>query len=133
MLRAVVVMAVLILVIRAALVVAPPFPAATTLIREPLRELATELGPPEEMTENVPAHLPASKSWVWSRSRVIAYWTVEADLPHGTVGDSSHPISVLRCLRLKWVPEWVGVMLFLPCDAVMEAHIVASNFRWSGP
>ena len=133
MLRPTVIIVAAILVGWSALVLTPPFPAPTIVMKKSFRELATELGPPHEITKRVAATLPPTKSWVWARSRLIAYWTLEVIWPQAPVGDSSRPHSAFRCLRFKRVPEWVGIVSFFPCEGVVEATIMASNYRWSGP
>jgi hypothetical protein len=89
----------LLLVIGVIWVFVPPFPSPRGLVDLSLLDLEREVGLPKEST-------PFSVTWY--RSRGIAFWTLQADWYKGQVITSSRPDWVARCLRFKWVPEWVG-------------------------
>ena len=106
-------------------VLLPPFPPAAELIRKSLSELTAQLGAPSQVKSDVPAPLRAARSVIWAKGRGVADWVVQADWSQLSFDDSSHPDAVSRCLRLRWVSEGVGVVLFLPCEYVTEGRVFA--------
>ena len=132
-LPATVVVGALVLVVGLVWVLVPPFPAPGTLMDRPLSALTKQLGPPRELMPQGPSPLRLGKSVAWEKSRGIAFWTLQADWTEEPVDPLRTPDMVSRCLRLKWAPEWLGVVLFLPCEAVGRARVMASNNRWRGP
>jgi hypothetical protein len=114
-------------------ILVPPFPAPTMLLDVSLTDIADRLGPPIDMSQEGPQELRSAKSVGWVKSRGIATWTLRADWSNSGADRYSHPDMVFRCLRLRWLPETVSVLLMLPCEAVTRGRIMASNLRWSGP
>ena len=127
--RAVAALSVLALVVALTWILIPPFPTPMALIGSSLASLTAQLGSPREVTLDVPAPLRPAQSVEWSKTRVVAIWTVQADWQKAPASDSAHPDMVSRCLRPRGAPEWVRIVLFLPCDTVFEGRVTVSNNR----
>ena len=115
----------------AAWVLTPPFPEPRHLIDMPIASLSNHFGPPIELTpERIDPRF--ATSLLWERPRGVARWTLRADWYAGPEGPMPNPDSVTRCLHLNWGPDWLGVVLFLPCTTLARAQVATSNMRWSG-
>ena len=127
--------AVVVLASAAVWVLVPPFPSAETLMDRPLPALVKQFGAPQEavLPSWLPTRLRPARSVEWVVSRGVAVWTLGASWNKPSTDFDVRPDSVSRCLRLRWVPEWTSVVLFLPCDFVARGSIMASNNRWRGP
>ena len=130
-LRAVGIVGLLVVLAGLVWVLVPPFPSPETLLDKSLQALTMQLGSSVEVTLPVPAPLRGGKTIGWEKSRGIAVWELQADWTKPPADPQLPPDMVSRCLRIKWAPAWVGVLL--PCQAVARARVMASNNRWRGP
>jgi len=114
-------------------ILAPPFPPPATLLHTSLPGLVERLGTPRDVILPVPEPIRPAKSVEWAVARGVAVWTFRAVWAKAPAEPRAHPDYVSRCLRLRATPDWVSTILFLPCDAVFEGRVMASNNRWRGP
>ena len=98
----------------------PAFPSPETLMLRPLEALTKDLG--------APARVGAS-SVVWEKSRGLGLWSLRAQW-RSAANLQMHPDTVSRCFRIRWAPEQSS---FCQASAWLRTHVMASNFRWSGP
>ena len=114
-------------------ILVPPFPPPRALLYSSLPSLTQRFGAPLDASAELPAELRPARAAAWKKYRGIAVWTLEAGWTRAPADATAHPDIVARCLRLRWLPEWASVVLFLPCDSVVMAQVMASNHRWRVP
>ena len=110
-------------------ILVPPFPAPRSLLDSSLPALTRQFGPPRDVAMAAPMAARGGKALGWEASRGIAFWALDVYFP---VNSALRPDMVSRCLHPRWVPDWVGIALFLPCDTVAKSRVMASNNRWRG-
>src|SRR5271170_1593192 len=112
----------LVLVAAVIWVLIPPFPPPRTLLNSSLPTLIQRLGTPREVVLPVP--LRPAKLLEWAESRGVAFWTFQAVWQNPPADPTAHPDYVTRRLRLRGAPDWLNIILFLPCEAVFRARIL---------
>ena len=113
-------------------ILVPPFPRPETLLSSSLPALTKQFGPPDQIMRKLTSDKRSVTSVAWVTSRGIAFWTLQVDWSASLVNPTARPEGVSRCLRPRLLPEWVGVVLFLPCGAAVNGRVMASNNAWSG-
>jgi hypothetical protein len=103
----------------------PAFPPSPQLLDLPMPSLTAKFG--ASTAAPAPAIPPGARSAVWTRSRGIAQWRLQAEWLKAPFAPDQPPDSVSQTLYIPWLDA------SLPRDFVARARVMVPNQRLERP